>query len=143
MLFAAAFLSCGGVSVNHEESGDRYYRYGHYDDSLAEYLMAQKTQGVSTNLLRKIGKVYAMKGDFFQAKKYYDRYFSANDAAPDAETLLDYFQIAVERGRAGDTTTMIHALEEILQIDPAYSLGAYFFSLGEFYFQQADYRKAI
>jgi tetratricopeptide (TPR) repeat protein len=135
--------SCTEVAKSNEERGDRYYRNGYYDDSLAEYLMAEKTKGVTANLLRKIGKVYVMKGDFFQAKKYFDRYFSAHDSEPDAEVLLDYLQIAVERGRAGDTTTMIHALEEILQIDPSYSLGRHYFDLGEFYYRQADYRKAI
>ncbi|HUU27823.1 MAG TPA: tetratricopeptide repeat protein [archaeon] len=143
IIFLILSASCMRVSTNYEERGDYYYRYGYYDDSLAEYLMAQKTQGVTTSLLRKIGKVYVMKGDFFQAKNYYDRYFNASDKAPDAEVLLDYLQIAVERGKAGDNTTMVHALEEILHIDPSYSLGRYFFDLGEFYFQQADYRKAI
>jgi len=142
-LFLLLYTSCMEVAKSNEERGDRYYKNGYYDDSLAEYLMAEKTKGVTANLLRKIGKVYVMKGDFFQAKRYFDRYFSAHDSEPDAEVLLDYLQIAVERGRAGDTTTMVHALEEILQIDPSYSLGRYFFDLGEFYYHQADYRKAI
>lgn len=135
--------SCTEVAKSNEERGDRYYKNGYYDDSLAEYLMEEKTKGVTANLLRKIGKVYVMKGDFFQAKKYFDRYFSVYDSEPDAEVLLDYLQIAVERGRAGDTTTMVHALEEIHQIDPSYSLGRYYFDLGEFYYSQADYHKAI
>ena len=142
-LFLIFLASCTVVARSNEERGDRYYRKGYYDDSLAEYLMAEKTRGVTADLLRKIGKVYVMKGDFFQAKKYFDRYFSAHDSEPDAEVLLDYFQIALERGRSGDTTTMVHALEEILEIDPSYSLGRYFFDLGEFYYHQADYRKAI
>jgi len=142
-LFLIFWASCTEVARSNEERGDRYYRNGYYDDSLAEYLMAEKTSGVTADLLRKIGKVYVMKGDFFQAKKYFDRYFSAHDSEPDAEVLLDYFQIALERGRSGDTTTMVHALEEILEIDPSYSLGRYFFDLGEFYYHQAYYRKAI
>lgn len=143
LAFVSALFSCKGVSTNYEERGDRYYKNGYYDDSLAEYLMAQKTRGITTSLLRKIGKVYVMKGDFFQAKKYYDLYFNASNSRPDGEVVLDYLQIAVERAGAGDTTTMVHALEEILQIDPAYGLGKYFFDLGEYYFQQAEYSKAI
>ena len=142
-LFLVFYASCTEVSKSNEERGDRYYRNGYYDDSLAEYLMAEKTKGVTANLLRKIGKLYVMKGDFFQAKKYFDRYFSAHDSEPDADVLLDYLQIAAERGRAGDTTTMVRALEEILQIDPYYSLGRYYFDLGEFYYDHADYRKSI
>ncbi len=134
---------CNSFSTNYEERGDRYFRDGHYDDSLAEYLMAQKTDGLTTRLLRKIGTVYVMKGDFLQAKSYYDRYFSATDAEPDPGVLLDYFQIAVKRGEAGDKSTMVQALEEILKIDPSYSLGRYFFNLGEFYFQRSDFTRAI
>jgi tetratricopeptide (TPR) repeat protein len=134
---------CTGISADSEERGDRYFRDGQYDDSLAEYLMARKTKGLTTRLLRKIGKVYVMKGDFLQAKSYYDRFFNATDAEPDPGVLLDYFQIAVKRGEAGDVSTMVQALEEILQIDPSYSLGRYFFDLGEFYFQQSNFSKAI
>ncbi|MFH1070113.1 MAG: tetratricopeptide repeat protein [Candidatus Glassbacteria bacterium] len=141
VLTAAA--ACGPIGANHESRGDRYYLNGYYDDSLAEYLMAEKTRGVSADLLRKIGKVYVMKGDFFQAKKYFDRYFSLHDAEPDAEVLLDYLQVAVERGRAGDTTMMVHALEEILQINPNYSLGRFYFDLGEYYYNLPDYHRAI
>ena len=141
LLMAAVF--CGRGGANHELAGDGYYRNGYYDDSLAEYLMAEKTRGVSASLLRKIGKVYVMKGDFFQAKNYFDRFFSLNDAEPDAEVLLDYLQIALERGRSGDTTTMVHALEEILQIDPAYRLGRFYFDLGEYYYNLPDYQRAI
>ncbi|MBN2290190.1 MAG: hypothetical protein JXQ83_12725 [Candidatus Glassbacteria bacterium] len=143
-LCPALFLpGCNSFSQSYEERGDRYFRDGHYDDSLAEYLMARKTQGMTTRLLRKIGKVYVMKEDFLQAKSYYDRYFGATDAEPDPGVLLDYFQIAVKRGEAGDVGTMVQALEEILQIDPSYSLGRYFFDLGEFYFQQSNFSKAI
>ena len=144
VLLIPLFLpGCGTFSEGYEERGDRYFRDGYYDDSLAEYLMARKTQGLTTRLLRKIGKVYVMKGDFLQAKSYYDRYFHATDAVPDPGVLLDYFQIAVKRGEAGDVSTMVQALEEILQIDPSYSLGRYFFDLGEFYFQQSDFGRAI
>ena len=63
ILLTACVLSlplpgCNSFSANYEERGDRYFRDGHYDDSLAEYLMAQKTDGLTTRLLRKIGKVY-------------------------------------------------------------------------------------
>ena len=142
-IFLASAASCGNVNPNNEARGDSYYRKGYYDDSLAEYLMAQKVRGVSASLLRKIGKVYVMKGDFTQAKSYFDKYFSAHDSTPDSEVLLDYLQIAVDRGNAGDTTTMVHALEEILRIDPSYTLGRYFFDLGEYYYNQPDYRKAV
>jgi len=142
-LLALTLAGCTKLSTDYEERGDRYFRDGHYDDSLAEYLMARKTHGPTTRLLRKIGKVYVMKGDFLQAKSYYDRYFSATDADPDPGVLLDYFQIAVKRGEAGDIGTMVQALEEILQIDPSYSLGRYFFDLGEFYFQQTQFSRAI
>ena len=134
---------CKRNSADYEERGDRYFRDGQYDDSLAEYLMARKTKGMTTRLLRKIGKVYVMKGDFLQAKSYYDRFFNATDAEPDPGILLDYFQIAVKRGEAGDLSTMVQALEEILQIDPSYSLGRYFFDLGEYYFQQSNFSRAI
>ena len=140
---AAWIVGCDDLSQSYEERGDRYFRDGHFDDSLAEYLMARKTQGLTTRLLKKIGKVYVMKGDFLQAKSYYDRYFSATDAEPDPGVLLDYFQIAVKRGEAGDVSTMVQALEEILQIDPSYSLGRYFFDLGEYYYQQTNFSKAI
>ncbi|MEA2062948.1 MAG: tetratricopeptide repeat protein [Gemmatimonadota bacterium] len=144
VLAALAHLAgCDTFSATNEERGDRYYSEGHYDDSLAEYLMARKTGGMTTRLLRKIGRVYVKKGDFLQAKNYYDQYFKATDAEPDPGVLLDYFQIAVKRGEAGDMATMVQALEEILEIDGSYSLGRYFFDLGEYYFQQSDFTKAI
>ena len=144
MLAVALFAGgCGTQGNNHEQRGDEYYRNGQYDDSLAEYLMAEKASGTSAELWRKIGKVYVMQGDFFQAKSYFDRYFSARDSVPDESVLLDYLQIAVERGRSGDTTTMVNALEEILAIDPSFSLGAYYFVLGDYYFELPDYRRAI
>ena len=136
---AAIQLSCGRLSAGHEERGDEYYLNGDYDDSLAEYLMAQRKNGPSADLLRKIGKVYVRKGDFFQAKSYYDRYFSSIESEADSTVLFDYLQIAVERGQAGDKVTKIQALEEILEIDPDYSLGPYYFDLAEFYYEQAQY----
>ncbi len=143
ILAAALAAGCGDQRSKYEQRGDYYYRNGQYDDSLAEYLMAEKTSGASAGLLRKIGKVYVMQGDFFQAKSYFDRYFSARDSVPDEGVLLDYLQIAVERGRSGDTTTMVNALEEILAIDPSFSLGSYYFVLGDYYFALPDYRRAI
>ncbi|MBW7997731.1 MAG: tetratricopeptide repeat protein [Candidatus Glassbacteria bacterium] len=143
ILTVALFAGCSGGRASNEQNGDRYYRSGQYDDALAEYLMAEKTAGTSAALLRKIGKVYVMQGDFFQAKNYFDRYFSTRDSVPDEGVLLDYFQIAVERGRSGDTTTMVHALEEILAINPSFSLGAFYFVLGDYYFEQSDYHRAI
>ncbi len=144
---ATAFLlvsaSCGDGSADHENRGDKYYVSGSYDDALAEYLMAQRIRGVTPDLVRKIGRVYVKKSDFFQAKSYFDRYFSTLDSEPDSSVLLDYFQIAMERGQAGDYATKVKALEEILRIDPEYSLGPYFFDLAEFYYNQADYSQAI
>jgi tetratricopeptide (TPR) repeat protein len=134
---------CSDLRTDNEQRGDRYYRNGQYDDSLAEYLMAEKNHGATPELLRKIGKIYVMQGDFFQAKKYFDRYFSSRESEPDEGVLLDYLQIAVERGRSGDTTTMVFALEEILAIDPGYSLGSYYFVLGDYYFGLPEYRRAI
>jgi tetratricopeptide (TPR) repeat protein len=142
-LTVLVLAGCGRLSQDHERRGDRYYSIGYYDDSLAEYLMAQKTRGVSADLMRKIGKVYVKKGDFFQAKKYFDRYFSTVNSEPSPEVLLDYLQIAVERGKAGDNGTMVRALEEILAVDPSYSLGKYYFDLGEYYYQQSDFHKAV
>ena len=59
-LFLIFLASCTEVARSNEERGDRYYRKGYYDDSLAEYLMAEKTRGVTADLLRKIGKVYVI-----------------------------------------------------------------------------------
>ncbi len=143
VILAALAAGCTDQSTAYEQRGDRYYRNGQYDDSLAEYLMAEKNSGASADLLRKIGKVYVMQDDFFQAKSYFDRYFSARDSVPDEGVLLDYLQIAVERGRSGDTTTMVNALEEILAIDPSFSLGSYYFVLGNYYFALPDYPQAI
>lgn len=140
---STAQMACGRLSKGHEKRGDEYYSGGYYDDSLAEYLMAQRKKGPSAELLRKIGRVYVRKGDFFQAKSYFDRYFNSIDLEPDSSILLDYFQIAVERGQAGDKVTKIKALEEILSIDPDYSLGPYFFDLAETFYEQADYARAI
>jgi tetratricopeptide (TPR) repeat protein len=143
VIMAALVVGCGDQGSNFEQRGDRYYRNGQYDDALAEYLMAEKTSGPNAGLLRRIGKVYVMQGDFYQAKNYFDRYFGARDSVPDQGVLLDYLQIAVERGRSGDTTTMVNALEEILAIDPSFSLGSYYFVLGDYYFELPDYRLAI
>ncbi|MCE5269689.1 tetratricopeptide repeat protein [bacterium] len=136
-------VACGDGSADHERRGDKYMLSGSYDDALAEYLMAQRIRGVTPELVRKIGKVYVKKSDFFQAKSYLDRYFSTLDAEPDSSVLLDYFQIAIERGQAGDNATKVKALEEILRIAPNYSLGPYFFDLAEFYYAAGDYSQAI
>ncbi len=143
LALAVFLLACGGLPQDHEERGDHYSRIGSHEDALAEYLMAQKTDGANLSLLQKIGRVYVMKGDFFQAKKYYDRYYNASNSKPDHAVLLDYFKIALERAAAGDTTTMVQALEEILQLDSSFELGRYFFDMGEFYFRQGDYRRAV
>ena len=143
VVISLSALSCNRLSKGNEERGDMYFGAGQYDDSLAEYMMAARNDSMTASLLRKIGKVYVAKGDFVKAKSYYDKYFEQQQAEPDPSALLDYFNIAVKRGEDGDRTTMVNAFEEILKIDPQYSLGKYFFDLAEYYYEHAQYDKSI
>ncbi len=134
------FLTCSLGS--HERRGDGYFKKGRYQDALAEYLVANKEEPGSPELLFKIGVTSTRMGDPIMACAYYDTLL-AIDSSREEWIINDLFQFAVKSLSEGDTTSMRESFQMILDIDSTYNLGESFYPLARAYKAAGEHDRAV
>ena len=142
VLLMITLSGCSSSINKHEKRGDEYFQEERYDDALAEYRVALRQDNNNPKLLRKLGRAYLIKGDIEGARKYFSILL---ESTPDSkETVaLDYYQFAVRSLRIKDKPDMARALELILEIEPGYELGDFFYHLGDYYVSLSECQRAI
>ncbi len=134
--------SCQMGGKPHEKKGDNYFNMGRYEDAFAEYSVALRQKNDDPDILRKIGKTSFLRNDLVETQK---AYFQLLKLSPEdsAMVIIDFYQLGAGFHERNDPVQMARAFESIFRVDSTYNVGEYFYSLADFYHDEADFDKAV
>src|SRR2546426_6111576 len=123
ILWLVLLSGCPGAAADHERLGDRAYREERYEDALAEYLAAQRSNARS-RVWAKAGAAALKAHKLAAAVDAYGR-LAANDPTRvvEAATGLERVARQAERGGPADAPNLARAIVSLKTIAPRRPLG--------------------
>lgn len=141
-LVALAGSGCGGGANDALARGDGLFAVGNTAEAVAEYRLALRQRGEAPEVLARLGRAYATRGEPGESGRYFSRLL-AEDSSYRHFVAAELVALARWGLEAGDRSLMARALEPVADLGIGLIPPDLRLALAEEHYRQGEHRRAL
>lgn len=141
-LLALSGTGCGGGADDALARGDGLSALGQTTEAVAEYRLALRQRGESPEVLARLGRAYAARGEPGESSRYFARLL-AEDSSYRHFVAAELVALARRGLEAGDRSLMARALEPVAELGIGLIPAELRLALAEEHHRQGEHRRAL